>query len=716
MKDLKEIFKVKKNLVTLIVSLVLLIALPATLYLVKTEQIFKPRANVGSYIRVVDPNGGQTLTSTNNRYVLLTLSFSPQSASLPNQSIQQKVTKVKENFSLVKTAYAAPSNCSIDPSDGVCWGTEPGDWCEDQPYWYAGPGMCWAYCPGGCGGGGGGTQTCNPFDANGDQEYDQFVGCSECEHEIWACSYNNYAQSGYHDFGNAEGRCTSATRPDICGSPNTCTYPEKTTCWVGADCQNPLQADAGCNKTHQVTGSHCSQTDHGPYGDGCTQGLPIDPPIEYITAYRISENPSFPAGSTTQSGFSSPQPLPFGQTIPYNIVGNPGLITIYGQMLIDNNWVNITPASVTLTSSGGTCADPGATCGGGTTCCNNYSCVYPGFGSSNICVAPNNTGSGIDLTASNLTMTPNSPFAASQPIRFTGSITNIGSVGTGQAFTGRFIVSRAQTFEFVRQIQGGVFALGPGQVAANLTEEIPANQLADGNYTVVLEADSGSVISETNEQNNRSNVLNFTVGSGGVGTSCTLTANPNPASIGSQITFTATNGYQFCAAGGGGGVAGANGGLSNCVTGNTVVCNALTAGTYTSSRTVAPPGGSCSAPVACNGNYVIQGAGFTPQPSTGGGCTPIPGFFNCPSVPPVSSINPVSSANGGLACPNKLGDASEPCDNLVNLLDYNRWLDEFVGRRTTQRANFNPGAGAGKDNVVNLLDYNTWLGEFRKGI
>src|SRR3989344_1013582 len=602
MKDLKEIFKVKKNLVTLIVSLVLLIALPATLYLVKTEQIFKPRANVGSYIRVVDPNGGQTLTSTNNRYVLLTLSFSPQSASLPNQSIQQKVAKVKENFSLVKTAYAAPSNCSIDPSDGVCWGTEPGDWCEDQPYWYAGPGMCWAYCPGGCGGGGGGTQTCNPFDANGDQEYDQFVGCSECEHEIWACSYNNYAQSGYHDFGNAEGRCTSATRPDICGSPNTCTYPEKTTCWVGADCQNPLQADAGCNQTHQVTGSHCSQTDHGPYGDGCTQGLPIDPPIEYITAYRISENPSFPAGSTTQSGFSSPQPLPFGQTIPYNIVGNPGLITIYGQMLIDNNWVNITPASVTLTSSGGTCADPGATCGGGTTCCNNYSCVYPGFGSSNICVAPNNTGSGIDLTASNLTMTPNSPFAASQPIRFTGSITNTRKDGTGQ---------------------------------------------------------------------------DFTVGSGGVGTSCTLTANPNPASIGSQITFTATNGYQFCAAGGGGGVAGANGGLSNCVTGNTVVCNALTAGTYTSSRTVAPPGGSCSAPVACNGNYVIQGAGFTPQPSTGGGCTPIPGFFNCPSVPPVSSINPVSSADGGLACPNKLGDAAEPCDNFVNLLEYNTWLGEF---------------------------------------
>ena len=44
MKDLKEIFKVRKNLVTLIVSLVLLIALPAGLYLVKTEQIFKPRA------------------------------------------------------------------------------------------------------------------------------------------------------------------------------------------------------------------------------------------------------------------------------------------------------------------------------------------------------------------------------------------------------------------------------------------------------------------------------------------------------------------------------------------------------------------------------------------------------------------------------------------------------------------------------------------------
>lgn len=53
--DLPEMIGNKKNLITLLIVLILLIAIPLTFYLVKQRQIFKPKAaGPGTGITVVD--------------------------------------------------------------------------------------------------------------------------------------------------------------------------------------------------------------------------------------------------------------------------------------------------------------------------------------------------------------------------------------------------------------------------------------------------------------------------------------------------------------------------------------------------------------------------------------------------------------------------------------------------------------------------------------
>src|SRR5690242_231033 len=47
-KDLRSYFKKKRNIVSLIIIAILLVAVPTTLYLAQTRQIFKPKASYDS--------------------------------------------------------------------------------------------------------------------------------------------------------------------------------------------------------------------------------------------------------------------------------------------------------------------------------------------------------------------------------------------------------------------------------------------------------------------------------------------------------------------------------------------------------------------------------------------------------------------------------------------------------------------------------------------
>src|SRR3989344_122030 len=246
MKDLKEIFKVRKNLVTLIVSLVLLIALPAGLYLVRNPQIFSPKAVdlAGSSVTILKDGATVNNTTINTHDVRLRINYQAPSALLPNTSLiktAQNVLVPEVKAQEYLGCYSGEATC---PFGYHCDWFNPN---SDQD---------------GCvpdSGGGGTTQTCNPFDANGDQEYDRFVYCAACGQEIWACSYNNYSPAGYYDFGDATGRCDENSRPDICVTQ-----------------QQPCNASPNCN------GAVCEPSGFAECGSGSRQCM--------LTTYNGSTN------------------------------------------------------------------------------------------------------------------------------------------------------------------------------------------------------------------------------------------------------------------------------------------------------------------------------------------------------------------------------------------------------------------------------------------